>query len=154
MLLTTLETTQPADALMRLEWYAKRWGIEVYHRILKSGCRIESRQLATLHRLCNCLAIDMVIAWRIFHLTMQGRETPDLPCGVYFAPDEWKALTTFVRKIKAPPTEPPTLNEAVALLGRLGGHLGRAGDAPPGSEVLWRGMTRLADISEAYRLYH
>lgn len=154
MLLTTLETSPPADVLMRLEWYAKRWGIEVYHRILKSGCRIESRQLATLHRLCNCLAIDMVIAWRIFHLTMQGRETPDLPCGVYFTPDEWKALTTFVHKIKAPPTEPPTLNEAVALLGRLGGHLGRVGDAPPGSEVLWRGMTRLADISEAYRLYH
>jgi hypothetical protein len=82
------------------------------------------------------------------------REAPDLPCGVYFTPDEWKALTTFVHKIKAPPAEPPTLNEAVALLGRLGGHPGRAGDAPPGSDVLWRGMTRLADISEAYRLYH
>jgi hypothetical protein len=111
-----------------------------------------------VHRLAalvkRWLAIDMVIVWRIFYLTMQGREAPDLPCGVYFTPNEWKALTTFVHKIKEPPTEPPTLNEAVALLGRLGGHLGRAGDAPPGSEVLWRGMTRLADISEAYRLYH
>ncbi|MDQ3773905.1 MAG: hypothetical protein M3461_05840 [Pseudomonadota bacterium] len=40
------------------------------------------------------------------------------------------------------------------LLGRLGGHLGRTGDGPPGTEVLWRGMARLADIEFAYDLYH
>jgi hypothetical protein len=154
MLLTTEETAHPADALKRLEWYAKRWGIEVFHRILKSGCHLERRQLATAQRLCNCLAIDMVVAWRIFYLTMQGREAPEITCSVYFTDDEWKALTTFVHKTKEAPAEPPPLREAVALLGRLGGHLGRANDAPPGCEVLWRGMTRLADISEAYSLYH
>ncbi len=53
----------------------------------------------------------------------------------------------------SPIQSPHSLNEAVALLGKLGGHLGRAGDGFPGSEVLWRGMMRLADISEAYRLY-
>ena len=86
-------------------------------------------------------------------LTMQGREAPELDCTLYFTDNEWKALTTFIQKTKTPPSRPPSLNEAVQLLGRLGGHLGRAGDPPPGSEVLWRGMTRLADISEAYRLY-
>ncbi len=153
MLLTTLPTRTAFDALTRLEWYSKRWGIEVFHRILKSGCNTERRQLATLDRLCNCLAIDMVVAWRIFFLTMQGREAPELDCALYFTDNEWKALTTFMQKTKTPPSRPPSLNEAVQLLGRLGGHLGRAGDPPPGSEVLWRGMTRLADISEAYRLY-
>jgi hypothetical protein len=49
---------------------------------------------------------------------------------------------------------PPNLNEAVRLLGKLGGHLGRTGDGDPGTEVLWRGMARLADIETAYDLYH
>ncbi len=153
MLLGTTPVADARDALERLEWYAKRWGIEVYHRILKSGCNVERRQLATVDRIFNCLAIDMVVAWRIFHLTMQGREAPQLSCAIYFAEHEWKALTTFVHKRKESPPTPPTLNEAIQLLGRLGGHLGRAGDSPPGSEVLWRGMSRLADISEAYALY-
>lgn len=86
MLLTTVETTQSKEALTRLEWYAKRWGIEVFHRIFKSGCRVERRQLENAQRLCNCLAIDLVVAWRIFHLTMQGREAPDVTCAVYIHP--------------------------------------------------------------------
>jgi hypothetical protein len=106
------------------------------------------------HRLQNCLAIDMIVAWRIFYLTTLGRETPDVPCTVYFTDSEWKALTTFTTKTKTPPEMPPCLNEAVRLLGKLGGHLGgRNGDGQPGTEVLWRGMARLADIEMAYELY-
>ncbi len=153
MLLTTVKTTMPSEALTRIEWYAKRWSIEVYHRIFKSGCKVERRQLGTARRLKNCLAIDLVIAWRIFYLTMQGREAPDVPCSIYFSSEEWKALSTFMAKKRLPPEKPPTLNAAVQLLANLGGHLGRNHDDPPGSEVLWRGLARLADISEAYRLY-
>ena len=154
MLLTTVEVKGLKDAFERLDWYAKRWGIEVYHRILKSGCRVEAHQLEHARRLCNCVAIDMLVAWRIHHLTSLGQETPDVPCTVYFTASEWKALTTFVSRTKTPPAAPPSLNEAVRLLGRLGGHLGRAGDGHPGSEVLWRGMARLADVRAAYDLYH
>ena len=83
-----------------------------------------------------------------------GREAPDVPCTVYFSDSEWKALTTFTSGTKMPPPVPPSLNDAVALLGRLGGHMGRAGDGPPGTEVLWRAMSRLADIEASYTLYH
>jgi len=154
MLLTTIAVKDKADAYERLEWYARRWGIEVYHRILKSGCRVEARQMEQARRLKNCMAIDMIIAWRIYHLTTLGRETPDVPCTVYFTDSEWKALTTFTSKTKTPPEMPPCLNNAVRLLGHLGGHLGRHGDGEPGTEVLWRGMARLADIDMAYILYH
>jgi len=154
MLLTTVAVTHRDDAFQRLAWYARRWGIEVYHRILKSGCRVEARQLENSHRLSNCLAIDLIVAWRIFHLTMLGQHTPDVPCTVYFTDSEWRALTTFVNKTQTPPALPPNLNEAVRLLGKLGGHLGRRGDGHPGTEVLWRGMARLADIERAYDLYH
>jgi hypothetical protein len=54
--------TQATEKLM---WYARRWGIEVLHRTLKSGCRIEQRQLGNAERIEACLAIDMVVAWRI-----------------------------------------------------------------------------------------
>ncbi|MEK7753573.1 MAG: IS4 family transposase [Acidobacteriota bacterium] len=154
MLLTTVAVNNQVDAHARLEWYARRWGIEVYHRILKSGCRVEARQMEKACRLQNCLAIDMVVAWRIHHLTSLGRETPDVPCTVYFTDSEWKALTTFTSQTKTPPGIPPCLNDAVRLLGKLGGHMGRNGDGEPGTEVLWRGMARLADIERAYDLYH
>jgi len=122
---------QPDEALTRIEWYAKRWGIEVYHRIFKSGCKVERRQLGTASRLKNCLAIDMVIAWRIFYLTMQGRQAPDFLLTIYFTPEKWKALATFTAQTPTPPEQPPTLNEAVGLLAKLGGHLGRTHDDPP-----------------------
>lgn len=154
MLLSTVEVKNKQDAYERLQWYARRWGIEVYHRILKSGCRVEARQLENATRLQNCLAIDMIVAWRIHHLTTLGQQTPDVPCTVYFTDSEWKALTTFTNRTKQPPQTPPCLNEAVRLLGKLGGHLGRAGDGCPGAEVLWRGMARLADIEMAYDIYH
>ena len=154
MLLTTVAVQRKEDAFERLNWYARRWGIEVYHRILKSGCRVEARQLEQAHRLLNCLAIDLIVAWRIYHLTALGEQTPEMPCTIYFTDSEWKALCTFVSRTKTPPALPPSLNEAVRLLGKLGGHLGRNGDGHPGTEVLWRGMTRLADIGFAYDLYH
>lgn len=153
MLLTTVEVKHKEDAFQRLSWYARRWGIEVYHRILKSGCCIEERQLENSRRLSNCLAIDLVVAWRIFHLVTMGEHTPDLPCTIYFTPSEWRALVTFVMKTKMAPPQPPSLNEAVRMLGTLGGHLGRKHDGHPGAEVLWRGMARLADIDAAYQLY-
>ena len=92
MLLTTVETTTFEEACERIKWYALRWGIEVYHRTLKSGCRIEDRRLSTADRMEACLAIEMVIAWRIYLLTKQGRETPELPCDVFLREEEWRAL--------------------------------------------------------------
>ena len=76
MWLTTVEVQDAAPAYERREWYARRWSIEVYHRILKSGGRVEARQLETARRLQNCLAIDMIVAWRIHHLTALGRGWP------------------------------------------------------------------------------
>jgi hypothetical protein len=97
MLLTTLEVTTFDDAFEKLDWYAKRWGIEVFHKTIKSGCRIEERQLATEPRLENCLGIDLVVAWRILLLTMLGRHDPDQPCTAFFEEHEWKAVVAFTK---------------------------------------------------------
>lgn len=150
MLLTTVAVTDFQDAHQRVEWYAKRWGIEVFHRTLKSGCRIKDRQLATADHLQACLGIDMVVAWRVFHLAMLSRETPDSPCTLFFKDEEWQALCIYVTKNPIPPQQPPTLGQAAAMVGAIGGHLGRKADGPPGTQVLWRGLQRLDGATEMY----
>lgn len=150
-LLTTLAVNDFAQATEKLDWYAKRWGIEVYHRTLKSGCKIEERQLGTADRIESCLAIDMVVAWRIFHLTQLGRETPEVPCTVFFEDTQWKALYCFVNQQPTPPQQPPTLREATRMMASLGGHLGRKADGEPGTKSLWIGIQRLDDIEATWK---
>jgi hypothetical protein len=152
MLLTTVEVKDVADAQKRVEWYSGRWGIEVYHRTLKSGCRIKDRQLGTAERLETCLGIDMVVGWRIYHLTMLGREAPELPCTVFFKDIEWKALCCYVNKTPVAPEKPPSLRKAMFMVGAIGGHLGRKGDGFPGTQTLWRGLQRLDTATEMYAI--
>jgi hypothetical protein len=153
MLLTTVPVANEEDAKTRVQWYASRWGIEVYHRTLKSGCRIRDRQLGTADRLQACLGIDMVVAWRIYHLTMLGRETPDVPCTAFFNDIEWQTLCCFATQQPVPPEQPPTLSAAIRMVGKLGGHLGRRRDGPPGTQVLWRGLQRLDTAVETVALF-
>lgn len=152
MLLTTIKVSTFEDATEKLEWYTRRWGIEVYHRTLKSGCRIEDRRLNNADRIESCLAIDMVIAWRIFLLTMMGRETPEVPCDIFLKEEEWKVLYTYVNKTTELPENPPTLQEAVRMIASLGGFLGRKSDKEPGTTTLWRGLQRLDDMVQFYRV--
>jgi len=150
MLLTTAPVENFADAQKRVEWYAARWGIEVYHRTLKSGCRIKTRQLQNAQHLEACLGVDMVVAWRIYHLTMLGRETPDLPCTVFFQDFEWKALCIYVSKNPTPPEEPPSLIDAIYMIARIGGFMGRKGHDFPGTQTMWRGLQSLERAAEMY----
>ena len=152
MLLSTVEVKNFRDAQKRVEWYSGRWGIEVYHRTLKSGCRIQDRQLETADRLETSLGVDMVVAWRIYYLTMLGRETPELPCTVFFKDIEWKALCCYVNKTPIPPEKPPSIGKAVFMVGGIGGHLGRKGDGFPGTQTLWRGLVKLYAATEMYAI--
>lgn len=151
MLLTTLTVGTFDDAAEKLAWYAGRWGIEVYHRTLKSGCKIEQRQLGSADRIEACLAIDMVVAWRIFHLTKLGRETPDVSCTVFFEDAEWKALYSYRTQKPDLPEKIPTLREAIRMVAGLGGFLGRKGDGEPGTQTLWLGLQRLDDITGMWK---
>ena len=150
MLLGSGPVTSLEQALERVRWYACRWGIEVFHRTLKSGCQIEERQIAASDRLQACLAIDMVVAWRIQHLTWLGRAVPDMPCTVAFDDDQWKAILVF-RTRKPPPAEPPKLKQMIKLVAQLGGFIGRKGDGDPGTQSLWIGLQRMDDITATYQ---
>jgi hypothetical protein len=153
MLLTTCEVDSLAAAIEKLAWYTQRWGIEVYHRTLKSGCQIENRQLGSADRIEACLAIDMVVAWRILHLSKLGREHPEVPCTVYFSDSEWKALLTFIHRDARVQPQPPSLRQATRLVASLGGFLGRKCDGEPGTQTLWLGLQRLDDITAMYEVF-
>lgn len=150
MLLTTVEVKTLKDAARVLRWYTQRWQIEVYHRTLKSGCRIQDRLLNTADRLEACLTIDMVVAWRVFWLTKQSRETPDVACDCILAEDEWKVLSVY--KTGQVPDKPPPLFWAVLVIAGLGGFLGRKGDGYPGATTIRRGLERLQHMVAGYRL--
>jgi hypothetical protein len=97
-LLTTIEVTTPEQAQECLRWYSLRWRIEDWHRVLKSGCRIEALQHKTAERLKRAIAINMVIAWRIMLMTLLGRECPDLPAEVLFSNPEIEVLQAYSKK--------------------------------------------------------
>jgi len=153
MLLTTCRVENFDQAIEKLNWYTKRWCIEIFHRTLKSGCKIEERQLGSAIRIEACLAIDMVVAWRVYHLTKLGREVPDVPCTVFFEQAEWIALTAFITKNPIPPTQSPSLREAIRVVASLGGFLGRKADGDPGTKSLWLGLQRLDDITATAKIF-
>jgi hypothetical protein len=153
MLLTTCTVTTFDEATEKIRWYTKRWGIEIYHRTLKSGCQIEQRQLGDADSIEACLAIDLVVAWRVYHLTKLGREVPDVPCTVFCEEDEWKALTSFILKRPIVDGVPPTAREYVRMLASLGGFLGRKCDGEPGTKSIWLAQQRLDDIKLAYQFF-
>lgn len=154
LLITTVATRTLEEALERLSWYAARWNIEVFHRTLKSGCRIEDRRLGNSDSLQACLAIDLVVAWRVMYLTKLGRATPDTPCSAFFEEAECKALHCHHHRSCNPPETPPPLGEAMRMVAKLGGFLGRKGDDHPGATTLWRGLDRLADITSTFTIFH
>ena len=145
LLLTNLPVNTPEQALEKLSWYLCRWQIEIYFRILKSGCRIEELQLEKLERLEPALAFYMIIAWRVLFLTMLGRDCPEMPCDVVFDTAEWQAVY-LVSERKPPPDTPPSLDQMVRMVAGFGGFLNRKGDGFPGPQTLWIGLQRAADF--------
>ena len=151
-LLTSVPVISAEDALERLEWYAARWSIEQWHKVLKDGCRIEMRQLQSAERLMRMITVYAIIAWRIFYATLLARLVPDMSCTAILQQEEWEALYCRIHHTPIPVATPPPLRQSVRWIARLGGFLGRRGDGEPGSKTLWRGFQHLIAMTEMYRI--
>ncbi|SFK92355.1 hypothetical protein [Methylocapsa palsarum] len=77
-LLTDFDVRSFEQAVEKIRWYATRWKIEVFHKILKSGCRAEDAKLRAADRLANLVAVFCIVSWRVVWLTMMARAAPDL----------------------------------------------------------------------------
>ena len=149
-LLTDLPVDDLAAAVEKLDWYAMRWKIETFHKVLKSGCRAEQSKLRTATRLTNLLAVLCVVGWRVFWLTMTSRATPDAPPEVAFTPAEIAVLDRIAGG--SPETVQRTVSHYLVEVAKLGGYLARTNDPPPGNMVVWRGLTRLNDLCLGFEL--
>jgi hypothetical protein len=154
MLITTLNVSSFEQACQCLRWYALRWLIERFHYVLKSGCCIEQLQLQNAERIQRALATYDIVAWRLLWLTYEARLNSEQSCEVALEPFEWQALYCYIHQAPFPPPQPPSLQQAVLWIARLGGFLARHGDGPPGVKTLWRGLRRLHDIAATWRLLH
>ena len=145
-----LVTSEPIatleEAIEKIEWYKLRWQIEIFFRILKSGCKVESTRLASAERLQKYIALMAIIAWRIFFLDQIARTTPTLPCTKVLTDAEWKALYCRIHQTSQVPEQQPNAHEVVRWIARLGGFLNRKGDGDPGPLVLWRGWQVLQEM--------
>jgi len=150
-LLTSIPVESKNDAVKILQAYTRRWRIEEWHRVLKTGCRVEQPAHQKALRLERIIAINIVIAWRIQLMTLLGREMPGLPPQILFSDLELRILQGFSKTQPKLP-QPDTLGNAVFLTAKMGGYLGRKNDPPPGSQVLWRGLTDLVRMAQGVRL--
>jgi Transposase DNA-binding len=150
-LLTDLPVHARKDAIEKLEWYAMRWKIEVFHKILKSGCKAEESRLRTAQRLANLISVFCILSWRIFWMTILNRAAPTAPPDVALTKTEIELLDHLV-KDKRQDVSRRTVSHYLTKIARLGGYLARANDPPPGNTVMWRGLSRLTDIELGARV--
>jgi hypothetical protein len=152
-LLTNLPIKDAETAMEIVNWYLCRWVIEMFFKVLKSGCKVEELQFETLKGIVNCITLYMIVAWRILYITMLGRSCPDIDCNVVFDDNEWQAVYSVIEK-KQPPKEPLKLGEMISMIAKLGGFLGRKSDGEPGAQVMWIGMQRMRDFTLAWETFH
>lgn len=145
-LITDLTVRTRREAVEKVQWYALRWKIEVFHKILKSGCRAEQARLRTAPRLTNLLAVFCILSWRVFWLTMNNRIDPKADPELVFTDLELRILDRLAKDKPTTYQQKHLLSHYLTRLARLGGYLARNSDPPPGNETIWRGLTRLVDI--------
>src|SRR3954454_2648948 len=150
-LLTNIPVTSLEHAVERISWYRRRWSIEEFHKVLKSGCMVEKSRLQTAERLKRYIALLCVIAWRIFWLVHIQRANPGASADVALTQAEIGTLRSLKRfSERFTPSTSMTVRQAVIAIACLGGYLNRKNDPPPGPTAVWRGWQRLASMSELY----
>jgi hypothetical protein len=151
-LITDLPVLTCEAAIEKLHWYALRWKIEVFHKVLKSGCRAEEARLRTAERLVKLIAVFCILSWRVFWMTMINRSAPHAVPGLALTDTELVLLDRLAPDKPQGRTSARTLPSYLIKVARLGGYLARSRDPPPGNMVMWRGLSRLTDIALGAKL--
>jgi hypothetical protein len=147
LLITDLPATTFEEAYEKIQWYTCRWQIELFFKVLKSGCTIEKLQL-TDKNFSACLSFYMIIAWRILYVVAIGRYCPEISCECVFSPEEWQT-TYIVSYRKKPPKVPPKLNEMIRMVASLGGYINNKSSPEPGVKTMWIGLRNMQEHLKA-----
>lgn len=141
LLLTNIPIESLKDALEKITWYSYRWNIELFHKILKSGCSIEKAQLRDANNLKKYIAMKSIIAWRLFWITRSFNRDKNETCEAILSSQEWQILYKRFHQGEAP-EKPPKIEDIYYWIARLGGYINRKSDGPPGIICMWKGWTR------------
>jgi transposase-like protein/transposase Tn5 family protein/DDE family transposase len=152
LLLTSLPIDTVDQVYLIVEYYCTRWMVEIFFRVLKSGCRVEQRRFERMDRLLPCLAVYLIVAWRTLYVCRLGRSCPEISCEAVFEPGEWQSVYQVVKREK-PPKHPPKLQEMVRMVAQLGGYVNRKRDDEPGPQTVWLGLQRLHDIALCWQVF-
>lgn len=153
LLLTSLPIETLAQAQTVMEYYCCRWEIEIFFRVFKGGCRVEDLQLEKTDRLEACMAMYLIVAWRVLFMLMLGRESPETSCDEVLSEAEWKSVY-LIAIGKVVPKKPPSLGKMIRKIAEFGGYLGRKSDGPPGPKTLWIGLQRVRDFALAWTMFN
>ena len=149
-LLTSVRVECIETALDIVGYYLRRWRVEDFFRVLKSGCRAEHLGFHSAERLQRALTIQAVIAWRLMLMTLLGREVPEYDAEWLFTDIELRFLADYAADCGL--SAPDTLAGAVLLVAILGGYQNRKHDPPPGHQIMWRGYERMSVATLGYRI--
>ena len=148
ILLSSEAVESIADAQRIVLWYHWRWLIEEYHRCLKSGCKVEQRQLASIQSLEPLIAMLSILATRLLQLKNDARIKPDAPARDH-APQE---MVQMLCRVSGGDWASLSLKDFVIGVAKHGGFLGRKHDGNPGWQTLWRGWKKLSLLCEGYQM--
>ncbi len=139
ILLSSVPTRTLEQAWERVDWYGYRWLVEDYHQCLKSGCRIEQRQLQTVDGLIRLLGLLSPLAVRLLQIRADARSQPERSAQEVIEP--LMLAVVAQRSGQSPATM--TIGSFWIEVARLGGYLARSHDGPPGWRTIWKGWLSL-----------
>ena len=149
LLLTSLPIRGSKQIEQIISHYEKRWVIELYFKVLKSGCKIESRRFEHIDRFLPALALYMIVAWRSLYVCRVSRTKADSSCELVYEKAEWQSVWQVVKR-SPPPRKPPGLMEMTKIVAQLGGYVNRKSAGPPGPQTMWIGLQRMHDIATCW----
>jgi hypothetical protein len=149
ILLTDFKLNSVSEAQKVVDIYRRRWGIEEFFKILKSGCQIEKCGLETVEKLKIFILMNAIVAYRIYYLTRLQRENPEASADEVLDQDEMKVLCL---KFKKSSEEAISVSQATRWIARMGGFMDTKANSPPGIVTLWRGWKELELLATGFRL--
>lgn len=148
LLVTTVAINCTQDAWERVKWYKWRWFMEDFHRVLKTGCRIEVRKQQTVEAMCNLLGILTPMAMRLLWLRQTAQTAPDTPATEVVSPHVIYVVTQLAKL----PQIIMTARDLWRTIASFGGYLNRKSDGPPGWQTLWKGWLYVQTVLEGVSL--
>jgi len=145
---TSVSTTTLEQAWERVGWYEHRWVVEDYHQCLKTGCRLEGRQVQSADRLIRLLGLLSPLAVRLLQLRDLSRREPERPAPEVLEAD---VLAVVAAQTGQTPAQ-MTMGAFWKAVAQMGGYLARQGDGPPGWKTLWKGWLRAQTLLEGVHL--